>query len=142
MSLYEHVFIARQDISPAEIEKLVTELTAVLEDNGGRVLKKELPGLQNLAYRIKKMRKGFYVLLHIDAPAAAIAEFERRLRLNEDIIRMLTIRQETLDPGPSMLTQAKAYRDERIRRDISDNYRPKIEENIVIETTSIVGETV
>lgn len=123
MALYEHILIARQDVSNQQVETLVEEMTKVLTDNGGSVLKTELWGLRNLAYRIKKNRKGHYVLLHINAPHAAVAEMERTLRLNEDVIRVLTIRKDELADGPSIMMQVKAAREERAKREASEGRR-------------------
>ncbi|MFA5122044.1 30S ribosomal protein S6 [Zavarzinia sp.] len=123
MTLYEHIFIARQDVSNQQVETLVEELTRILGENGGTVLKSEFWGLRNLAYRIKKNRKGHYVLLHIRAPHAAIAEMERNLRLNEDIIRVLTLRKDELAEGPSIMMQVKAAREERARREATEGRR-------------------
>lgn len=104
MALYEHVFVARQDISPAQVEVLTDELQKIIRDLEGRVTKVEYWGLRTLQYKIKKNRKGHYTLLDIDAPASAIVELERQLRLNEDILRYLTIRVEehSKDPSPLM----------------------------------------
>lgn len=123
MALYEHIFIARQDVSNQQVETLVEELTKILTDNGGSVLKTEFWGLRNLAYRIKKNRKGHYVLFHIDAPHAAVAEMERNERLNEDVIRVLTIRKDELAEGPSIMMQVKAAREERAKREASEGRR-------------------
>lgn len=123
MALYEHIFIARQDVSNTQVETLVEELTKILADNGGSVVKTEYWGLRNLAYRIQKNRKGHYVLMHIDAPHAAVAEMERNLRLNEDIIRVLTLRKDELPEGPSIMMQVKAAREERARREQTEGRR-------------------
>ena len=117
MPLYEHVVIARQDVSAQQAEALAESLAQVIADNGGKVTKTEYWGLRNLAYRIKKNRKGHYLLLNIEAPWAAVAEMERQERLNEDIIRLLTIRVEELNQGPSIMMQVKAAREERARRE-------------------------
>jgi len=117
MPLYEHVVIARQDVSAQQAEALAESLAQVIADNGGKVTKTEYWGLRNLAYRIKKNRKGHYLLLNIEAPWAAVAEMERQERLNEDIIRFLTIRAEELNQGPSIMMQVKAAREERARRE-------------------------
>ncbi|MEC7731892.1 MAG: 30S ribosomal protein S6 [Pseudomonadota bacterium] len=92
MALYEHVFIARQDISSQQVEGLTDMITAVLEENGGKITKQEYWGIKSLAYRVKKNRKGHYSLLNIDAEHGAIAEMERRISLNDDIIRFMTLR--------------------------------------------------
>ena len=97
MAYYEHVVIARQDISPQQAEALTDTLKALIEEHGGTVAKIEYWGLRNLAYRIKKNRKGHYSLMAIDAPAPAVKEMERQLGLNEDVLRYLTVRVEELD---------------------------------------------
>lgn len=97
MALYEHVIIARQDISPQQAEALNDQLKHLIEEQGGHVAKIEYWGLRNLTYRIKKNRKGHYSLLAIDAPAPAVKEMERQLSLNEDVLRTLTVRVEELD---------------------------------------------
>lgn len=113
MAYYEHVFIARQDISAGQVEAITAEFTKVLEDNGASVAKSEYWGLKNLAYRIKKNRKGHYVLLNIDGPHTAVAEMERVEGLNEDIIRAMTIRTEELIEGDSIVLRSKADKDRR-----------------------------
>ena len=113
MPLYECVFIARQDISSNQVEGLVGQFTGIIEENGGRVAKTEMWGLRNLAYRINKNRKGHYALLNLDAPAVAIHEMERNMRINEDVIRYLTIRVDELEEGPSIVIQSKHSRDDR-----------------------------
>ncbi|HVY33676.1 MAG TPA: 30S ribosomal protein S6 [Caulobacteraceae bacterium] len=97
MALYEHVIIARQDISPQQAEALNDTLKSLIEAGGGTVAKIEYWGLRNLTYRIKKNRKGHYSLLAINAPAAAVKEMERQLSINEDVLRYLTVRVEELD---------------------------------------------
>ncbi len=97
MALYEHVIIARQDISPQQAEALNDQLKHLIEEGGGHVAKIEYWGLRNLTYRINKNRKGHYSLLAIDAPAPAVKEMERQLSLNEDVLRTLTVRVEELD---------------------------------------------
>ena len=116
MSLYENVFIARQDISGAQVDALADGFTQLVADNGGEVKKREYWGLRNLSYRMRKNRKGHYVLLNIDAPPAAVAELERTMRINEDVIRYLTIRVDALDEGPSVVMQSRGSRDDRQRR--------------------------
>ncbi len=114
MALYEHVLIARQDISPAQAESLNDELKLLVESHGGHIVKIEYWGLRNLAYRVKKNRKGHYSLLAIDAPPAAVKEMERQLSLNEDVLRYLTIKVDALDLD---LSPVLARRDrERDRR--------------------------
>ena len=101
MPLYEHIFIARQDISPAQVEGLTETLQKVITDQGGKIEKSEYWGLRNLQYKINKNRKGHYSLFNIDAEPAVVHELERQEKLNEDILRMLTIKVEELDPEPS-----------------------------------------
>jgi len=126
MALYEHIIIVRQDVSSAQVESLTEELSALVSENGGSVEKVEQWGLRNLAYRIKKNRKGHYVLLNLDAPAAAVAELERIERINEDIIRIMTIRVEELEEGPSAMLRSSDERDERRgRRDDRGDRRPR-----------------
>ena len=97
MAYYEHVVIARQDISPQQAEALNDQLKAIVEEHGGSVAKIEYWGLRNLSYRIKKNRKGHYSLMALDAPAPAVNEMERQLSLNEDVLRYMTVRVEELD---------------------------------------------
>jgi len=113
MSLYETVLIARQDISSAQVDALADNFTTILSENGGQVSKREYWGLRNLTYRIKKNRKGHYVLFNIDAPAAAVSEMERTMRINEDVLRYLTIRVDQHEEGPSAIMQNRGRGDER-----------------------------
>lgn len=115
--LYESVFISRPDISAAQVEALNEGLSKILEENGGKVTKTEYWGLKSLAYRIKKNRKGHYSLLNIDAPPAALSEMERNLRLNEDVLRYMSIRVDEHEEGPSVMMQNKSSRDSRDSRD-------------------------
>lgn len=94
MSNYESVLIARQDLGTSQVNNIVSELSDVIKKEGGEVVKVDNWGLKNLAYRIKKNRKGHYVLMNITAPANAIAEYERIMRFNEDIIRYMTVKVE------------------------------------------------
>ena len=114
MPYYESVFIARQDISSAQVESLIKTFEKAITDGGGVVPKKESWGLRTLAYRIKKNRKGHYVLLNIDAPADAVHEMERQMRFNEDILRFMTVSVEAHEEGPSAMLQ-KRDRDDRPR---------------------------
>ena len=116
MAFYECVFIARQDITSAQVETLVTQFSEILEQNGGTVASKEFWGLRTLAYRIKKNRKGHYVLLNIDAPTEAVHEMERNMRLNEDVLRYMSVRVDELDPSPSAMMQARGRDDRGPRR--------------------------
>ncbi len=110
MPLYEHVFLARQDASPQQVEELTTQMTGVVEQHGGKVTKTENWGVRSLTYRMNKNRKAHFVLLNIDAPSAAIAEIERQERISEDVIRYLSVRVEELEEGPSAMMR-KADRD-------------------------------
>ena len=117
MPLYETVFIARQDIPAQEAEGLAERFSDIVTESGGSVARCEYWGLRTLAYRIKKNRKGHYTMLHIDAPSDAVSEMERNMRLNEDVLRYLTIRMESLDESPSIIMQSRIAREERSRRD-------------------------
>jgi len=112
MPLYEATFITRQDLSRQDITKLSDSLSSIVEQGGGKVVKNEYWGLRSLAYRIRKNRRGHYTMLAIDAPAPAIKEMERNMRINEDIIRSLTIRVEAHEEGPSAMMQQSRGRDE------------------------------
>jgi len=115
MALYEHTFLARQDISTQQAETLVEQFKGILEENGGSVSKFENWGLRTAAYRINKNRKAHYLHLNIDAPAPAIAEMERQMRISEDVLRFMTIRVEEHEEGPSAMMK-KSDRDDRPRR--------------------------
>ncbi|MDR6264229.1 MULTISPECIES: 30S ribosomal protein S6 [Rhodobacterales] len=115
MALYEHTFIARQDLSNAQAESLIEHFGAILTDNGGTVVENEYWGLKTMAYKINKNRKGHYAFLKTDAPAPAVAEMERLMRLHEDVMRVLTIKVDEHEEGPSVVIQAKNSRDERRR---------------------------
>lgn len=112
MAFYEHIFLARQDISAAQVEELTNTYTALLEANGGKVTKTEQWGLKSLTYRMNKNRKAHYTLLNIDAPHAAVAEMERHMSISEDVLRYMTIRVDALEEGPSVMMQ-KRDRDDR-----------------------------
>jgi len=115
MPFYENVFIARQDISSTQAEALTEQFAALIAEQGGKVTKKEQWGLRNIAYRINKNRKGHYVLMNIEAPAAAVTEMERQMRINEDILRYLTVRVDALEEGPSamLVSRSRDDRDDR-----------------------------
>src|SRR3990167_7288142 len=113
MALYETVFIARQDLSATQVEALSANLTNIITEGKGNVAKTEFCGLRTLAYSIKKNRKGHYVLFNIEAPADVVKEMERQMRLNEDILRFLTLKIDALDTNPSALMQTKQNRDRR-----------------------------
>ena len=113
MPLYEHVFLARQDLAQAQVDALAENATKIITDNGGSVAKTETWGLRGLAYRIAKNRKAHYVMLDIDAPAAALAELERQTGINEDVIRFMTIRVDELEKGPSAMMRRQERDRER-----------------------------
>ena len=114
MPLYEHVFISRQDLSSAQAESLIEHFTAVIADNGGKVVENEYWGVKTMAYKINKNRKGHYAFLKTDAPPAAVMEMERLMRLHDDVMRVLTIKVDKHAEGPSVQMQK---RDDRERGD-------------------------
>src|SRR5579875_3710779 len=117
MPLYEHVYLARPDLSAQQVEELTAQLSSVIGQMGGKVTKSEYWGLKSLAYRIRKNRKAHMTLLNVDAPAAAVTEIERQERLNEDVLRYLTIRVDELEEGPSaMMRKSDRDREERGER--------------------------
>ena len=113
MPYYENVFIARQDISSQQVELMTEEFSKLVSDNGGEVPKTEYWGVRGLTYRIKKSRKGHYVLMNLDAPPDSVQELERQMRLHEDVIRYMTIRVDELEEGPSIMMQSRSGRGSR-----------------------------
>jgi len=124
MPFYETVFIARQDVTAAQVEALTESFAGIIAEQGGKITKKEYWGLRSLTYRIKKNRKGHYMLLNIDASPAAVKEMERNMRISEDVLRLLTVRVEELEEGPSAMLQSRA-RDDRPRRGDRDDRGPR-----------------
>ncbi len=122
MPLYEHVFLARQDVTAQQVEEMIAQYKGVIEAGKGSVKKEEYWGVKSLTYRIRKNRKAHMALLNIDAPAAAVHEMERQMRISEDIIRFMTVKVEALEEGPSAMMQ-KRDRDER--RDGERGDRPR-----------------
>jgi small subunit ribosomal protein S6 len=116
MRCYEHTFIARQDLSPQQAQALAETYAGLVTEHGGEVTKNEYWGLRNLAYRMRKNRKGHYLHLNLKAEAATIDELERQERLSDDVLRYLTVKVEQLDDGPSVLMHARTSREERSRR--------------------------
>jgi small subunit ribosomal protein S6 len=116
MPLYESVFISRQDISAAQVETLAETFAGIVTANGGTVAKQEYWGLRNLSFKIRKNRKGHYVLFNLDAPAPAVLEMERNMRINEDVIRFQTVRVKELEEGPSAVLSNRGERPERGER--------------------------
>ena len=113
MALYEHVFLARQDLAQAQVDALAETATKIVEDNGGKVVRTETWGLRNIAYRIAKNRKAHYVALDFEAPSNVVAELERQTQINEDVIRYMTIKVDAHEQGPSAMMR----RGERDKRD-------------------------
>ena len=132
MPLYEHVFLARQDLAQAQVDALAENATKILSDNGGKVVKTETWGLKSLAYRIAKNRKAHYVMLDVDAPAPAIAELERQTNINEDVIRFMTIRVDEHESGPSAMMRrdrsGRGDRGDRGDRGERPNFRARDDE--------------
>ena len=124
MPFYETVFIARQDATAAQVEALTESFAGIIAEQGGKITKREYWGLRSLTYRIKKNRKGHYMLLNIDASPAAVKEMERNMRISEDVLRLLTVRVEELEEGPSAMLQSRA-RDDRPRRGDRDDRGPR-----------------
>lgn len=125
MTLYENVFIVRQDVSAQQVEDLTTRFSGLIADGGGTVTKNEYWGLRTLAYKIKKNRKGHYVLLNIDSPSDAVKEMERNMNLSEDVMRFMTIRIDEVDEGPSVMMRSRAAREERERDRGGRSDRPR-----------------
>jgi small subunit ribosomal protein S6 len=121
MALYEHVFLARQDLAQAQVDALAEATTKIVEDHKGKVVKTETWGLRSLAYRIAKNRKAHYVMLEIDAPGDTIAEIERQAGINEDIIRYMTVRVDALEQGPTVMMRKQERDRERSRRREEEN---------------------
>jgi small subunit ribosomal protein S6 len=115
MPLYEHVFLARQDVTPQQVESMVDQFKGVIEQNGGAVRNTEMWGVKSLAYRIKKNRKAHFAMFHLDAPPAAVAEMERQMRINEDILRFMTLKVDGFEEGPSVMMQKRDVKRPRLR---------------------------
>jgi small subunit ribosomal protein S6 len=146
MPLYEHVYLARQDLSSQQVDELTAQLSGVIGQLGGKVTKTEYWGLKSLTYRMRKNRKAHMTLINVDAPPAALTEIERQERLNEDVLRYLTIRVEAHEEGPSAMMR-KSDRDDRDRGDRGDrprgDRRPRREdgdEDVVVADVPVVEE--
>ena len=126
MPLYEHVLLARQDVTGQQVETMLDQYREVIESNGGTVAKTEMWGVKSLAFRIKKNRKAHFALMHFDAPPAAVVEMERQMRISEDVLRFMTIRVDEIEEGPSVMMQKRDRDDrkdrERGRRRDDDGY--------------------
>ncbi len=134
MPLYEHVFMARQDVSAQQVETMTEQFKGIIEAAGGTISKIEYWGVKSLAYRIKKNRKAHFALMNISAPAAGVAEMERQMKINEDVIRFMTIKVEKLEEGPSAMMQRREREERRDRergdrRDDSYSYDAPIGED-------------
>ena len=123
MPLYEHVFLARQDLSQAQVDALAENATKIIEENQGKVVKTETWGLRSLAYKIAKNRKAHSVMLNIEAPAGVVAELERQTQINEDVIRYMTVRVDELEAGPSVMMRKGERERDRDRRGGRDGER-------------------
>jgi small subunit ribosomal protein S6 len=123
MPLYEHVFLSRQDVSAQQVEELTAQLTGVIEQLGGKITKLEQWGVKSLSYRVRKNRKAHFTFMNVDAPSAALSEIERQERLNEDVLRYLTIRVDEHEEGPSAMMR-KSDRD-RDRDDRGGGFRDR-----------------
>ena len=140
MPLYEHVYLARQDLSPQQVEELTAKLSGVITEAGGKITKSEYWGMKSLTYRIRKNRKAHMTLLNVDAPPAALNEIERQERLSEDILRYLTIRVDAHEDGPSAMMR-KSDRDDRDRdRDRGRGERRSRREDAEEETETPAAE--
>lgn len=117
MAFYEHVFIARPDITTAQVETLTKDFSKIIAEGGGKVVTDEYWGLKSLAYRIKKNRKAHYVFFALEAPFAAVTELERKERLDDNVIRFLTVRVEALEQGPSVMMRARSDDFDRFDKD-------------------------
>jgi len=137
LAYYESVFIARQDITATQVEGLTETFSELIKEQGGSVASTENWGLRSLAYRIKKNRKGHYVMMNIDAPAGAIHEMERQMRINEDILRYLTIKVDAFEEGPSIMMQNKS-REDRPRRQGGDDRPPRFNDSAPAPTAAPV----
>ncbi|MDF2115576.1 30S ribosomal protein S6 [Roseiarcaceae bacterium H3SJ34-1] len=122
MALYEHVYLARQDVTPQQVEAFTEQFKGIITAGGGNVAKIEYWGVKSLTYRIKKNRKAHFTLLNIDAPPAAITEMERQMGINEDILRFMTIKVEEMEEGPSAMMRK---RDDSDRDDRGDRRGPR-----------------
>ena len=116
MALYEHVYLARQDVTAQQVEAMTEQMKATIVAGGGQVTKVEYWGVKSLAFRIKKNRKAHMTLLNIDAPAAAVAEMERQMNISEDVIRLITLKMEELEEGPSAMLRKRDDTEERSER--------------------------
>ena len=126
MALYEHVFLARQDLAQSQVDALAEAATKIIEDNQGKVVKTETWGLRSLAYRIAKNRKAHYVMLEIDAPGSVVVELERQTQINEDVTRYMTVKVDEHETGPSvMMRKNERDRERRSERGERNDRGPR-----------------
>tara|TARA_B100001741_G_C16450267_1_gene550045 strand:+ start:256 stop:717 length:462 start_codon:yes stop_codon:yes gene_type:complete len=135
LALYECVFIARQDISPVQVESLSEQFETIIKDHGGSIAKREIWGLRTLAYKIKKNRKGHYVLFNVDSAPAGLHEMERQMRLHEDVLRYMTVCVDTHDEEPSVIMQSRNKEEEPTSAS-DQNVAEKKPTNASIETST------
>lgn len=143
MPFYENVFIARQDVSSQQVDAMIEEFVNLISENGGQVQNTEYWGVRGLAYRIKKNRKGHYVLMNIDAPPDSVLELERQMRLHEDVIRYMTVKVGELDAGISVMMQSRSRssrgeRGERVDRGQDD--KPSVDSDVVSDQVENADE--
>ena len=134
MAFYESVVIARPELTETQIDKLINDLSEIIKDNNGKVVKKEQWGLRSFAYKINKNKKGHYFMLNLDSAPSTIFEYERQMRINEDIIRFLTIKIDKIDENPSILSNENSkpteeYNIKKNKKDISQNNDNIVEKN-------------
>ena len=140
MRLYESVFIARQDVSSTQVEAMADEFAGIITSAGGYIKKREYWGLRTLAYRIKKNRKGHYVMFNMETDSEALKEYERIMGLNEDVLRFMNIRIEEVDEAPSIMMQAKSERPSRGPRDDDRrDDRPRNDDNASASVDSVAS---
>ena len=130
---YETIFIARQDITANQVESLAKQYTSIIKEYGGEVTKTEFCGLRNLAYKIKKNRKGHYVLMNVEVKSEGIQEMERQMKINEDVLRYLSVRLEKLDNAPSALMQNRSFREDA---------REEVVREVVVVADEVSAESV
>ena len=130
MPFYENVFIVRQDLSTAQVEDLTKDFVALIQEQGGEVTKIEQWGLRHFVYKIQKQRRGYYILMNIDAPIQAVQELERSMKLNEDVLRFLVVRVDALDPNPSPMMLANERTERNHSFDIEPSFDAPIQNDV------------
>lgn len=140
MPLYEHVFIARQDISGTQVDQMIEAFTGIVETGGGKVVASESWGLRNLAYRIKKNRKGHYVMMNLDVPSDVVLELERQQRIHDDVLRYLTLRVDEHEEAPSVMMQGRKERGPRRDDEEDGDSKPAASEDAKPEAEAAPAE--